>query len=127
MAKVIERIRKAVPAGVSRKLWVKSGGRCEYEGCNSPLWKDSLIQQGMNKAYISHIIAASPDGPRGHSELSEKLESEFSNLMLLCDECHNRIDEAQAKVHSVERLQKMKKDHEDRIELLTGLTIEKKS
>jgi len=127
MAKIIERIRKAVPTGLARKLWVKSGGRCEYSGCNTPLWKDSLMQQGMNKAYISHIIAASPDGPRGHYELSGKLELDFSNLMLLCDECHNRIDEAQAEEHGVERLQKMKQDHEERIELLTGLTIEKKS
>ncbi|MCK9424299.1 MAG: SAVED domain-containing protein [Bacteroidales bacterium] len=124
---IIQRVRKAIPARTARKLWVKAGGRCEYIGCNIPLWKDSLTQRNMNKAYISHIIGAKENGPRGDKILSEPLELSFENLMLLCDECHNRIDEAQKNEHSVSYLQKMKKDHEERIELLTGLTPEKKT
>ena len=81
----------------------------------------------MNKAYISHIIAAKQNGPRGDKKLSEKLEIEYSNLLLLCDECHNRIDEAQVSEHTVETLREMKRDHEARIELLTGIKAEKRS
>ncbi|MCG2420085.1 SAVED domain-containing protein [Aequorivita sp. F47161] len=125
--KNIERVRKAVPRGIARKLWVKSGGRCQYTDCNKPLWKDELMQRDMNKAYISHIIAAKDDGPRGEKVLSEKLELSFDNLLLLCDECHNRIDKAQLNGHPKQILIKMKKDHELRIELLTGLQEEKKS
>jgi 5-methylcytosine-specific restriction endonuclease McrA len=127
MTKIIERVRKAMPRVISRKLWVKAGGRCQYEGCNIPLWKDELTQKDMNKAYISHIIAAKEKGPRGHSILSQKLELAFENLMLLCDECHNRIDKAQVGENTVERLTQMKKEHENRIELVTGLKTEKKT
>tara|TARA_R110002020_G_scaffold185364_2_gene382928 strand:- start:7755 stop:8906 length:1152 start_codon:yes stop_codon:yes gene_type:complete len=125
--KIIERARKAVPRGIARKLWVKSGGRCQYQGCNKPLWKDELMQRDMNKAYISHIVAAKENGPRGEKTLSQKLELSFENLLLLCDECHNRIDKAQVDEHPKERIIKMKKDHERRIELLTGINEENKS
>jgi hypothetical protein len=114
-----------MPPGIARKLWVKAGGRCEY--CNEPLWKDSLTQKDMNKAYISHIVAAKPKGPRGHASLSKKFETDFSNLMLLCDECHNRIDEADVNSHPVKLLHKLKKEHENRIELLTSIKIENRS
>lgn len=123
----VERARKAIPSKISRKLWLKSGGRCQYEGCNKSLWKDSLTQRQMNKGYISHIVASSKDGSRGHNILSPKLQTDYSNLMLLCDECHNRIDKAQVTEHPVERLLEMKKAHEYRIELLTGLKAENRS
>jgi len=38
------------------------------------------------------MIAASEDGPRG-SEESDSLQIEFSNLMLLCQQCHKEIDD----------------------------------
>src|SRR5690606_826758 len=114
-------------SGIARKLWVKSGGRCEYIGCNMPLWKDELMQKDMNKAYISHIVAASPDGPRGDKIKSRELEVDYDNLMLLCDECHRRIDKADSETHTVDMLTGMKKIHERRIELVTGIEEKKKS
>jgi 5-methylcytosine-specific restriction endonuclease McrA len=125
--KNIERVRRAVPRGVARKLWIKSGGRCQYFSCNIPLWKDQLMQRDMNKAYISHIIAAKENGPRGEKGQSEALELDYSNLMLLCDECHNRIDKAQVSEHPKELLRQMKQKHEERIERVTGITEDKKS
>lgn len=86
-----------------------------------------MMQKDINKAYISHIIAAKEDGPRGDKELSEKLEVAYENLMLLCDECHNRIDEADPKNHPVGYLQAMKVEHEERIEVLTDIGIDKRS
>lgn len=123
----VKRARVAIPKGIARKLWVKSGGRCEYETCNIPLWEDSLTKKDMNKAYISHIVAASENGPRGDKELSKKLELDFNNLILLCDECHNRIDKADVINHSRDALIKMKKEHEERIFTLTDITKDKSS
>ncbi|AZI26464.1 HNH endonuclease [Pedobacter sp. G11] len=117
----VKRLRKQIPPGTARKLWVQSGGRCQYRGCNSPLWQDELMSKDMNKAYISHIIAASPKGPRGHEEKSIVLELAYDNLMLLCDECHNRIDEADQEYHTVEMLTAMKQEHETRINIVTGI------
>jgi len=124
---MIERVRKAIPAGIARKLWIKAGGRCEYENCNQVLWRDSLTQRDMNKAYISHIIAARPKWKRGNKKLSKQKQIAFDNLMLLCDQCHNRIDKAQPDEHPVGRLRKMKKLHEERIEFLTSIKLEKRT
>jgi hypothetical protein len=68
----------------------------------------------------AHIVANSPDGPRG-SALSKKLAVDINNLMLLCKECHARIDVNQ-EFFSREKLLKMKKRHEERIERIAGIT-----
>ncbi|MBE0392161.1 HNH endonuclease [Flavobacterium sp. PL002] len=124
---IVIRARKAMPQGIARKLWVKSGGRCQYDGCNIPLWKDSLMQKDLNKSYISHIVAAKEDGPRGDALLSQKLETDFDNLLLLCDECHRRIDKQEVEKHTRKSLTEMKIKQERNIEFLTSLTPDKKS
>lgn len=116
-----------IPEKVKLNLWVKAGGRCEYEGCNKPLWEDSLTLSKMNAAYIAHIIADSPDGPRGHETQSEILAKEFSNLMLMCDIHHRMIDKEDVGGHPVERLREMKKRHEKRIDMVTSITENMKS
>ncbi len=117
----------SIPDPVKFRLWGKAGGRCQYEGCAEALWKDNLTQAEFNTAYIAHIIADKPDGPRGHLELSEKLKADPDNLMLMCDVHHRLIDMIDVQGHSVERLRSMKARHEERIELLTSLQEDKKS
>ncbi len=111
-----------IPEKIKILLWGKAAGRCEYEGCNKPLWFDSTTKFEFNTAYIAHIIADVPDGPRGDLVLSPQLKKNLSNLMLMCDEHHRLIDHEQVAEYSVDRLQEMKKRHERRIELLTSLT-----
>lgn len=119
--------RPAIPEKTRTCLWVLTGGRCQYEGCNKPLWQDELTLLQMNTAYIAHIIAVEPNGPRGNKELSPKLATDISNLMLMCDEHHRLIDREDVEGHPVERLHEMKRKHEERIELLTSIQKEKKS
>ena len=119
--------RPAIPEKTRTCLWVLTGGRCQYEGCNKPLWQDELTLLQMNTAYIAHIIAVEPNGPRGNKELSPKLAPDISNLMLMCDEHHRLIDREDVEGHPVERLHEMKRKHEERIELLTSIQKEKKS
>ncbi|WP_113930352.1 hypothetical protein [Bacillus sp. P14.5] len=116
-----------IPEKVKLNLWIKAGGRCEYDGCNKRLWEDSLTLAKMNAAYIAHIIADSPDGPRGHEIQSEVLAKEFSNLMLMCDIHHRLIDKEDIDGHPVERLREMKKRHEERIDRVTSITENMKS
>ena len=108
-------------------LWGKSAGRCQYEGCNKQLYLDSLTKAEFNTSYIAHIIADSENGPRGDKVLSEKLKDDISNLMLLCDEHHRLIDKKQVKEHPVERLTKMKKEHEGRMVRLTDIQEQKEA
>lgn len=116
-----------IPERTKLLLWGKAAGRCEYDGCNKPLWLDSVTKVKFNIAYIAHIIADKPDGPRGDRILSEQLKKELSNLMLLCDEHHRLIDREQANDYSVDLLRNMKKKHEHRAEFLAGLTDNKAS
>lgn len=103
------------------KLWAKSAGRCEYDGCNKLLYKDDLTSKEINRSYVAHIVAASPDGPRGDEILSAKLVDDIDNIMLLCSDHHRLIDHEGLEDHPVERLQEMKKKHENRIRQLTEI------
>lgn len=116
-----------IPDKIKFQLWGASAGRCEYEGCNEPLWLDLVTKRRFNTAYIAHIIADKPDGPRGHPILSERLKSEFSNLMLLCDKHHRLIDKENVQGHTVEQLIVMKQHHERRISLQTSLGEDRQS
>ena len=116
-----------IPERVKIRLWGRAAGRCEYEGCNTPLWIDAVTKFEFNVAYIAHIIADSPDGPRGDPTLSKQLESDISNLMLLCDPHHRLIDKEDVASHSVERLRAMKAAHERRIEIVSGIDTNRQS
>lgn len=110
-----------IPDWIKLCLWGKAGGRCEYDGCNHPLFRDDVTQAEFNSAYIAHIVADKPDGPRGDPVLSIQLRNEIGNLMLLCDVHHRLVDKIDVAGHPVERLQEMKRKHESRIELLTSI------
>ena len=103
-----------VPEKVRVLLWAKSAGRCEFDGCNKPLWRDGLTQIEMNFADVAHIIGDSPDGPRGDVVLSAEYCNDVSNLMLMCPEHHRMIDRI-TKMYSDEVLRQMKKVHEEQI------------
>lgn len=111
--------RKEIPEKVVNLLWARSAGRCQYEGCNEILSRDILTKRNYNAAYIAHIIAAEPDGPRGDEILSPKHCQDFENLMLMCDKHHRLIDRIEVVSHPVERLVAMKRRHETLIERLT--------
>jgi len=81
----------------------------------------------MNGAYIAHIRDVNPQTHRYDPHLSPELATEITNLMLLCDKHHRLIDREQEREHPVDRLQRMKQQHETRIELLTSLQEDKKS
>lgn len=120
--------RPTIPVGVKARLWLASGGRCQFEGCNKALWRDDLTYREMNAAYIAHIYGYAERSARYDKRLSPELEKDFSNLMLLCDVHHRLIDNHESsKEYPADRLQKMKKAHEIRIEYLTGLTPDKRS
>lgn len=111
-----------IPEGIKFRLWGKAAGRCEYEACPERLWLDKLTKAEFNTAYIAHIIADSPTGPRGHPVLSHKLRRDISNLMLLCDAHHRLVDEFDVDGHPPERLQEMKRRHEERIDFVTDIS-----
>lgn len=116
-----------IPEKVKILLWGKAAGRCQYRGCNDSLYRDDLTQAEFNQSYIAHIVADSPQGPRGHATRSELLKRDINNLMLLCDTHHRLIDREQVDKHTEDVLIEMKKEHEERMNLITGIDHNHKS
>lgn len=95
-------------------LCSKAAGRCQFEGCNEFLLKDNITSKEFNSSNIAHIVASSPDGPRGDAERSHILSDKIENLMLLCQKHHTLIDKDET-TYTEEVLIKMKEKHEKSI------------
>lgn len=76
-----------------RMLCANAAGRCQFDGCNRPVFFDGLTLRKFNKANVAHIVSSSPDGPRGDTLRSHQLSNKLSNLMLLCPDHHKEIDD----------------------------------
>jgi hypothetical protein len=106
-------------------LWGRSGNRCAFEDCRHELIADET--ETDDESIIgeeAHIVASSPDGPRGESILSEEDRDKYDNLVLLCRKHHKIIDD-QFNFYSVEKLKKIKKRHEAWIKGSLSIETEK--
>lgn len=63
---------------------------------------------------MAHIHANSDIGPRADTNLTPKERVNYSNFILLCANCHKKVDSAPEK-YTVECLKSMKKEHENKI------------
>ena len=50
---------------VERELWARAAGRCQFDGCNRPLFKSPVTQEQVNISEKAHIYSFSENGPRG--------------------------------------------------------------
>lgn len=126
MARTQARMR--IPVDVRRELWVAAAGRCEFRGCCKPVDRDFLTLEKAKVSEYAHIIADSPDGARGIEGESERLAKDPSNLMLLCYDCHARIDRGgKNNAYTAGQLRAMKREHEKRMELIYSATGVKES
>lgn len=108
--------RTNIPEKIKILLWAKTGGRCQYRGCNKDLTED--LASGTRDAksgFIAHIVADEPGGPRGDPVRSVALAKEICNLMLMCGTHHRLIDDEKPDEHPEALLLEMKQAHETRI------------
>lgn len=120
--------RLNLPVHVVAFVWARAAGRCEFLGCNVPVWKDVLTTHNANVGKLAHIVAASIKGPRGHRTDSPKLAKEASNIMLLCGTHHDLVDDKKLEGrYPVKLLRDYKKRHEERIERLTRIQESRRS
>lgn len=121
-------VTRHVSEPVQKMLWGKAAGRCEFSGCNKPLWKSSVTQEQVNIAQKAHIYSFSDDGPRGNEDVPPEQLNDLCNLMLVCHECHQKMDnDRDGGRYTAELLEGMKADHESRIGLVTSLSPDKRS
>lgn len=118
--KFVAEVRKALSRKVEIDLFVSSGGRCQFEGCNAYVVKNFLTQRRLRYGEAAHIISFSEQGPdRGVVERPEDIDS-FDNLMLLCKRCHKEVD-TYPEIYTVSKLISFKMKHEQRIRHLTSM------
>lgn len=108
--------RPKIPDDVKLRLWAVSGARCEFEGCNKPLWFEKLTLRGDNFSEMAHILALNAGAARYDASRSAQLSTDIQNLMLLCRDHHHLIDsKGHRNAYPEERLREMKRAHEHRI------------
>lgn len=122
---VIDVTRKIKPP-VQLLLFVKAGGRCEFDGCNKYLIEHHLTHKRGNFAQMAHVVAFSKKGPRGNVTNRPEGINDIDNLMLLCHPCHKLIDDSPDE-HPREVLEAYKRAHEDRVFLLTGTSPDRQT
>lgn len=93
-------------------LWGRAAGRCAVPECRVELFADATDHDPIVViGDIAHIEAASDKGPRANKRASAKDRDTYENLILLCKNCHARLD-GQKKTNTVEAIRRLKADHE---------------
>jgi hypothetical protein len=102
----------AVPLAEQRKVAMLSGNRCAFEECRVEL---AAVPPGERDVVVlgemAHIVADSPQGPRGGSPLTPTQRNEAENLLLLCNRHHQLVD-SRTDIYTVAKLQAIKDAHE---------------
>lgn len=95
--------------GTVKALFALSCNTCAHSECEQPLtsprWPSVM-------ADVAHICGEKPTSPRYDSAMTEDERSDFSNLILLCPNCHRKVDTLEVAKHTVELLRAMKAQHE---------------
>jgi hypothetical protein len=115
-----------IPALVRLVLFVRAGGRCEFDGCNRYLLEHPVTLTEGNFAEVAHVVAFKPDGPRGNQRPRFSNINDIGNLMLLCPDCHKLIDSHPGD-YTRHSLEEIKSRHESRIRHVTGLGPDQKT
>jgi SMODS-associated and fused to various effectors sensor domain len=127
---LVKEVTRYIKRETERELWARAAGRCEFDGCNTLLYKSSITQETVNLAQQAHIYAFSDKGPRGWGPFKINLTglNDVSNLMLMCHGCHKKIDQDLSGIrYSADLLISWKIKHEDRVLIVTGIKPDKKS
>ena len=109
-----------VPARTTRRyshrtlklLWGRAAGRCAMPECRVELFAEATAYDPIVViGEIAHVAAAADGGPRAAPKLSAGERDDYENLILLCQNCHGRID-GQPGFYTVARLKDIKQAHE---------------
>lgn len=115
--------RRKLDPDVRLKVWVRSGGRCVI--CNTYLLEGGLTGREVTFGEVAHIVGQkkSANSPRGLENLDETLRDHPDNLVLICEDEHDEVDKRGTRdLFSVDGLQRLKREHEERIYHVTSFS-----
>lgn len=91
---------------------IKSGNRCAMPDCRKELVIDATEHDEPSIiGELAHIKGEKPDSARYDSNMSDDEKNGYKNRMLVCRDCHKKIDD-QEKTYTEEKLNQIKQDHE---------------
>lgn len=101
-----------IPIADQKILCTFSGNRCAMPDCRKILVEgkteyDSAVLLG----FMAHIVGEKPGSARYVDDMPIEEKNSYNNLLLLCGSCHKKID-GQDGTYTVEKLHKIKKEHE---------------
>lgn len=100
----------SISSKTRKMLWGRAANRCAI--CRTELVMDET--ETDDESVIGdecHIVAREVDGPRGESIMNSDQRDKYANLLLLC-KIHHKIIDDQSGHYTVEKLIKIKEDHE---------------
>jgi hypothetical protein len=104
-------------------LWGRAANRCAFTNCKRELVIDSTETDDESLVgEACHMIAESPQGPRGDSLLTDEQRNRYDNLILLCAVHHKVIDD-QPTTYPVSKLKEIKQAHENWVKTALSLDI----
>jgi len=106
---------ESITPDTANQVWADAGGCCMFEGCGHDLSVVPLYNKGARIAYLAHIIASDPGGPRGTDEDSHRLSNVAENIMLMCDAHHRLIDTFAPDRFLAPRLREMRRYHTEKV------------
>lgn len=111
---------KASPDAVTvKRLFSSSGGFCQKPDCREPLF-ESAGGKTITIGELAHIFSAIDNGPRTNTELTPAERGHFDNIILLCANCHTKIDKAEEHYND-EVIRKWKENHIETINSAFGV------
>lgn len=122
----VKEVTRAIKPDNKLLLYVRAGGRCEFDGCNEYLLSHQLTHKTINLGQMAHVVAFSEKGPRGETDERPTDINNVDNLMLLCHRCHKLVDD-HPEEYSRETLLNYKKAHEERIFWLTSASPDRQT
>jgi hypothetical protein len=106
-------------------LWGRAGGICSFNDCRRKLTEDpTSATDALPLGEHAHIVAESPEGPRGQSVLDDATRAGYTNHILLCPTHHALVDKA-PNDYPAEQLHVMKREHELWVEQRLGFQDDK--
>ena len=117
------------PDKIKRVVWSRAAGRCII--CNKDLLSAHLGSDTALRAIgeVAHIVAESPDGPRGDASGDPIDRNNPNNLVLLCPNEHTEADSGRLSdtQFTVDYLRKHKTAKEAWVRFVTGLDQERRT
>lgn len=103
----------AIEPRTKQILWGKAGATCSFPGCGRNLVRDATTEdREVLVGEIAHIVGQSKGGPRAEMSVPGGNVDGYDNLILLCHEHHELVDQ-QPNTYLVEKLRQHKTDHEE--------------